>query len=202
MGLLPFKSIWTTLGLRAATISKRQSGFQVDRLDGVGDILSRARGATVLDVGCNRGMVSYELAQNGARLFHGCDIWEPGLVIAREVFSELPCKSLFVHADLCGGPKALSSGFGISYRPRYDIVLFMAIYHKLKRLMPEERLSELMLHIVGKTDRFLLLREPTDEMEEIAALISRFGLVCVQRSTISNARGVATIWAANKSHQE
>jgi 2-polyprenyl-3-methyl-5-hydroxy-6-metoxy-1,4-benzoquinol methylase len=194
MGLLPFKTIWITLGLRAPSISKRQSGFQVDRLDGVGDIICRANGATVLDIGCNRGMVSYELAQNGASVVHGCDIWEPGLVVAREVFSELPCKSLFVLADLSGGQKALSASFGISYRPRYDIVLFMAIYHKLKRTMPEERLSDLVRHIAGKAGQFLLLREPEEEAEEIAALVSRFGLVCIQRSTISKARGVATIW--------
>jgi 2-polyprenyl-3-methyl-5-hydroxy-6-metoxy-1,4-benzoquinol methylase len=195
MGLLAFTRLRTSLGLRPATISKRQSGFQVDRLDGISDILTRAAGASVLDIGCNRGMVSCELAQGGAALVHGCDIWEPGLSVAREVFSEIDCRSHFVAVDLAEGDAALLRAFGLSYRSQYDIVLFMAVYHKLKRTMPADRLTTLVTHIVNRTGRYLLLREPDEEAEEIAEIVARNGLTCVQRSTISKARGIATIWA-------
>jgi SAM-dependent methyltransferase len=55
------------IGIRRkrARIAPRQSGWQHERLDGVSDILRRARDASVLDVGCNRGLVSMEFAWHG-----------------------------------------------------------------------------------------------------------------------------------------
>ena len=80
----------TRLGIgRPTAVDPRQSGHQTDRLDGVGDILRRARGSSLLDIGTNRGLVAYEFAWHGARVVHGCDIYQAGITTATEVAATL-----------------------------------------------------------------------------------------------------------------
>ena len=65
------------------TLQRRVAGYHDIRLDGILDLTIRAKGASVLDVGCNRGLVAFEMANNGARVVHGCDNYAPGVETAR-----------------------------------------------------------------------------------------------------------------------
>src|SRR3954454_22881920 len=123
--------MFRTLGRRPAMLTSRTAGYFNDRLDGAGDMLHRARGVSILDIGCNRGMVAFQFAMAGASIVHGCDVYEEVLKTAREVFAEWPISSRFEHVDLIGGPSALAKAFGSEYRPHYDIVLYLAVHHKL-----------------------------------------------------------------------
>jgi 2-polyprenyl-3-methyl-5-hydroxy-6-metoxy-1,4-benzoquinol methylase len=109
-------------------IMRRVAGYHDIRLDGILDLVVRARGASVFDAGCNRGLVCFEMANNGATMVHGCD-YEPSVInTARELFVDLRnVESQFEVVDLRLGSDALSPLF----RPRYDIVLLLATYHKL-----------------------------------------------------------------------
>jgi len=70
-------------------VQRRVAGPNNIRLDGITDLVARAKGKSVFDIGCNRGMVGYEFYQNYAAIVHGCDIYEQGIDAAREWFGDL-----------------------------------------------------------------------------------------------------------------
>jgi hypothetical protein len=169
-------------------------------MDGITDLVMRAKGASVFDIGCNRGLVSLEMASNGATVCHGCDNFERGIQTARENFADLrSVESRFEVVDLTGGAQAVSKVFGSA---RYDIVLCLATYHKLKRIMPAAELSDLMMNFGRRTQQFLGWRgtsdKPAENEEEIANLdrdLATAGLKRIHTSYISEVLGVAAIWA-------
>jgi len=181
------------------TVQRRVAGAHDIRLDGMVDLLQRARGASVFDVGCNRGMVGYEFALNGASTVHGCDIYERGVMTAREVFADLRAvESQFEVVDLTGGVKALSPFKG----RRYDITVCLATYHKLKRAMPADDLAALMLHLAMQTNRYFAWRgtshqedENLAEMGALDLIFGKAGLDRIHTSYMSEELGVAAVWS-------
>jgi 2-polyprenyl-3-methyl-5-hydroxy-6-metoxy-1,4-benzoquinol methylase len=132
---------------------RRVCGINEIRFDGLTDLLLRAHGCSVLDVGCNRGHVGWDFAMNGARLVHGCDIDGPSIQCARMWFSEHPhVESKFEVVDLAKGPAAMIAAF---QQLHYDIVLFIGVQHKLKRVMAEKDLKILVHHLGARADRYL-----------------------------------------------
>jgi SAM-dependent methyltransferase len=180
-------------------VNRRVAGFHDIRLDGISDLVVRARGATVLDIGCNRGLVGFELANNGAVRVHGCDSYVKGIETARELFADLrSVQSQFEVVDLTKGPESLEP-FG--KRP-YDITLLLATYHKIKRVMPAPILSDLIRHIGSRTTKYFAWRgtshqyaENEQEMSSISGDLATQGLKRIHTSYISDSLGVAAIWA-------
>ena len=181
---------------RQRQMTRRVAGYHDLRLDGISDLLFRARDASVLDIGCNRGLVSFEFANNGAALVHGCDYYKEGVHTACELFADiLGVKSHFEVVDLTGGPAALKKAFGRDYKSRYDIVLFLAVYHKLKRQMADKDLFALVKHLGERAGRYFAWRGAHPEDDEIAPALKKAGLTLIQTSEISNTIGPAAIWA-------
>lgn len=180
-------------------IHRRVAGYHDWRLDGITDLILRAPGASVLDLGCNRGLVGFEFANNGATLVHGVDIDAECINVARHVFADLrSVSSQFEVADLTLGPDALKL---LAMPDRYDIIVMLATYHKIKRQMPSAELSRLMTFLGKKTERFLGWRATSYEFDdnevEMAALdrdLAPAGLKRIHTSYISKALGVAAIW--------
>jgi len=169
------------------------------RLDGMSDLRERARGRSVLDVGCNRGLVALDLAWAGAKLVHGIDNYDIGIATARENLADLAgCEARFEVGDLTEGPKALAPFGGRSY----DLVLLLATYHKLKREMAPADLSALVLRLGQLTGRWFAWRGTSDKPDEndaeMAALDRDLGLAGLSRihtSYLSDDLGVCAIWA-------
>lgn len=184
-------------------ITRRVAGFHDIRLDGLIDIVMRARGASVLDIGCNRGLVGFELANNGAEVVHGCDNYEAGIKVARELFADIRhVRSQFEVVDLREGPGALKPYFGQTY----DIVLLLATYHKLKRIMPADGLTDLMLYLGRCSTKYFVWRgtsggttdQASENEKEMLALdrdLGQTGLKRIHTSSISEELGLAAIWA-------
>lgn len=173
-------------------LQRRVAGYHDIRLDGLTDLVLRAKGASVLDLGCNRGLVGFEMANNGARLVHGCDIDAGCIDVARGVFADLrSVESKFEVVDLT---KALPFP-----KQHYDIVLMIATYHKLKRVMPAQALTELIENLASRTDKFFAWRGNgnDDEAKEEMAHLDRYlhGLHRVHTSSLSLSLGLAAIWA-------
>lgn len=183
----------------AYRIERRVAGYHDIRMDGMTDLVVRARGATVFDVGCNRGLVGFEMANNGAVRVHGCDSYELGILTAKELFADLRSVEIqFEVVDLTQGVEALTP-FG--KRP-YDIVLMLATYHKIKREMSSEKLSGLMRNLGDRTTKYFGWRGTSNQREEnekeIANLDRDLGAAGLQRihtSYISEELGVAAIWS-------
>jgi SAM-dependent methyltransferase len=181
-----------------AKMMRRVVGYHDIRLDGLTDLLLRARGARVMDIGCNRGLVGFEFANNGAEAVHGCDNYENGIEVARHLFMDLRnCESRFEVIDLTQ-PCAFSTTFT---NCRYDIVVMLATYHKLKRIMTPQALSALMRDIGERTIGYFAWRatsEKTNENEAEMAQIDRDMQACklrrIHTSYISLTLGVAAIW--------
>lgn len=181
------------------SVQRRVAGYHDIRMDGMSDLLIRAKGMAVFDIGCNRGMVGFEFACNGAAVVHGCDLYEKGIETAREVFADLrSVESRFEVVDLTKGPGALSAFVGQTY----DVTLCLATYHKLKRVMKPDDISALMQHFGKTTKQYFAWRatsdKPGENDGEIASLdqdLAKVGLVRIHTSYISTELGVAAIWA-------
>lgn len=171
-------------------VHRRVVGYHDIRMDGMADLLLRARGMSVLDVGCNRGMVGFELAVNGARLVHGCDIYEKGIETAREVFADMRyVQSRFEVVDLTQGAKALAV-FGAG---QYDLVLLLAIIHKLIRVMTMGDLKLLLKYLGQRAGQYVAANTVSEHAEILDEVFAPLNLKRVQTSTISDF-GLAVIW--------
>lgn len=180
------------------TVQRRVAGPNDVRMDGMSDLLLRARKCTVLDIGCNRGLVGFEFALNGAKTVHGCDIYEKGIETAREIFADLRhVESFFEVVDLTKGPSSMAKFPG-----PYDVVLCLATYHKLKRVMSPKDLTSLVQHFGRLTKKYFAWRatsdKPAENEEEIQTLdrdLKDSGLQRVHTSYLSSSLGVAAIWS-------
>ena len=172
--------------------TRRVAGLHDIRFDGISDLLLRARGCAVIDVGCNRGHVAYDFAMNGARLVHGCDIHAPSIQAARIWFSELPhIESQFEVVNLEGGANAMNEAFGDH---GYDIVLFLGTLHKLKRVMQPQPLTDLVRHLVKRAFHYFVWSGYADDLAfvDYCAKEERFKLI--HRSELAMPDRPAAIW--------
>lgn len=175
-------------------LMRRVQGYHDLRLDGIGDLIHRARGATVFDIGCNRGLAGFEFAVNGAKRVMGCDIYEDGIIVCRHLFCDLRAvQHRFEVIDLTGGEPAIRAVFGKDTDLKHDIVLMLATYHKLKRIMSEKALSALMQFFGRSTAKYFGWRGYEDEIKLIDRDLGAAGLVRIQTSMISDIQPAA-IW--------
>jgi SAM-dependent methyltransferase len=171
-------------------LQRRVAGYHDIRLDGLTDIVLRARGQKVLDLGCNRGLIGFEMANNGAALVHGCDVFEEGIRTARELFIDLRAvDSRFEVVDL-----TIERPFPEMH---YDIVLMIATMHKLKRVMSPGELQKLIVDLGNRTAKWFVWRGNGDDgeaSEEMHMLDRWLGLKRVHTSSLSKTLGLAAIW--------
>lgn len=175
---------------------RRVAGQHNYRLDGMGDILCRARDRSVLDLGCQFGQVGQDFVNNGCSKLHGCDNDPFCIEIASHWFHNYrQVDSKFVVADLARGPVALKEAFGDD---KYDIILMVAVFHKLKRIMDARLLADLMRDIGARTDKYFCWRatsdKPGENAEEMNNLDKWLGLKRVHTSTLSQQLSHCAIW--------
>jgi SAM-dependent methyltransferase len=178
---------------------RRVAGYHDIRMDGMVDLVMRAKGASVLDIGCNRGLVGFEFANNGASLVHGLDIDEDCIEVARGVFIDLRAvQARFEVVDLTRGEMAVTNVFGDM---RYDIVLCLATVHKLKRIMAEADLEKLVVHFGRRTKKWFAWRATSNdradndrELELMDRHLGAAGLKRIHTSRLSETLDIAAIW--------
>ncbi len=177
---------------------RRVCRFHDAMLDGLTDLLMRGRGASVLDIGCNRGLAAYAFACNEARLCHGIDLAPDAIAVARGLFADLvECRSQFEVGDLTRGAECLKP-FGDG---GWDIILMLGTYHKLKRAPSKEytrlgargctaeELAEFMRYLGTKTLKFFAWRGDGDDVPTVDASMQKAGLRLIHRTDISGDRG-------------
>jgi predicted RNA methylase len=175
-------------------LMRRVQGDHDLRLDGISDLLNRARGATVFDIGCNRGAVGDEFARNGASRVFGCDVDEPCIWVCRERFADMRAMPhRFEVVDLTSGEVAMRKAFGKDADIKHDIVLMLATYHKLKRIK-ECDLPALIRYFGSKTAKYFGWRGYEDEIKALDKDLGAVGLKRIHTSMISDIQPAA-IWA-------
>jgi SAM-dependent methyltransferase len=172
--------------------TRRVIGLHSLRWDGLTDLILRARGASVFDVGCNRGHISFDFEAHGARLCHGCDTYAAGIAAARHYFAEIPdIENKFEVVDLTGGPAAVTAAFGDM---KYDIVLFIGVQHKLRRIMKPEALEALIAHLGDRTLTYLGWNGYSEHVSQMDEALKRVGLQRVHTSELAIPGRLAAIW--------
>ncbi len=136
------------------------SGEAKDRPAGLRPLLERANGKSILDIGTFNGLIPYEFAKNDPRIIHGIDFFEQGIKAARTIFDDCNLESEFFIYDLSLGKDRFKADFKGKLLESYDIVLLLAIYHKLARQMPEKELDELMNYLISLSDQYIAARTP------------------------------------------
>jgi SAM-dependent methyltransferase len=166
-------------------IQRRIINFSAFRLDGLADLLSCARGKSFFDVGCNRGAVCHDFVLAGASVVHGCDKAPDVVLTANQWFADIrSVDARFEVVDLTGGPGAIKKAFGEHYRAKYDFVLFLAVYHKLRRVMPLDNLLFLVDHLAHHTGKFFVWRGADDQLPEFEPVLLKRGFKRVHYSII------------------
>jgi SAM-dependent methyltransferase len=170
-------------------VQRRIISFSAFRLDGLADLLPRAQGASVFDIGCNRGGVCHDFVLAGANVVHGCDNYETGMMVANEWFADIrSVDARFEVVDLTGGPGAVKKAFGKNYLPKYDFMLMLAVYHKLHRIMPLDDLLYLVDHFAHHCGRFFVWRGSDQEREEFEPVLTKRNFRLVHYSKISEVK--------------
>lgn len=139
-------------------------------------------------------MAGLEFAANGATLVHGCDNYELGITVAREVFADVRnVEHRFECVDLSKAPASFASAFGGGIQ-RYDIVLLLAVTHKLRRAMSDGDCDNLVRYFGERSKKYVGWRGHDSEMSAMDRLMSEAGLERIQYSTISETICPAAIW--------
>lgn len=179
-------------------VQRRVAGYHDVRMDGIHDLVLRCRGWSVLDIGCNRGMVGFELACNGARLIHGIDSDADAINVARNVFADIRTVQFrFETIDLRAGVAPVRAAFGDGM---YDLVLLLAVVHKLARVMSEELLHELLAWFGRRAMHYVGVHLHPDHLALVSSAMQAAGLKLIHKSYIGDqfvGLGPGLIWARN-----
>jgi hypothetical protein len=123
------------------------------------------------------------------------DNYQDGIIAARHIFCDLRAvEHRFEVVDLTGGPDAIRQAFGKAAELKHDIVLMLATYHKLKRIMTDKSLAALMMFFGERTGKYFGWRGYSEEIPVIDGTLGRVGLKRIHTSLISDIQPAA-IWA-------
>jgi len=153
---------------------KNFTGNIFDRFHGLESLFADCEGMSILDVGTSEGLISYEFARRGATTIHGIERERERAWMARRIFRDVPVKSKFICADLAWGADELEKRDGGIFLDCYDIVLFLSVYHHLKRSMTQDELMNLVEYLVKKTGKYFAIRSA--QLYEVDSLIRCEGL--------------------------
>lgn len=128
-----------------------------ERLRGLEPVLAEARDASVLDLGAAEGVVSGALARAGARVLHAFERDPERVAAAAALLGGMdgPDETRAETADLADWA-AFARSFADSLRPRYDIVLFLGLYHHL----PADARDASLRGALARAERWFAVRTP------------------------------------------
>jgi 2-polyprenyl-3-methyl-5-hydroxy-6-metoxy-1,4-benzoquinol methylase len=126
-------------------------------------------GKSILDVGCNMGVLAYEIAKLQPRKIHGIDHYRPHINVARMIFTAVPVESRFDCRDL--GSRRLPRHLDASY----DIVLFLAVFNHLQAGLGKEKTVEVLRLIADRCADAIVVRTTERTEQELLSLLTGFG---------------------------
>jgi 2-polyprenyl-3-methyl-5-hydroxy-6-metoxy-1,4-benzoquinol methylase len=97
------------------------------RLAGIFDCDVDYSGKSILDAGCNIGIVAYEISKRSPSLIHGIDNYRAGIGAARHIFHGVDVPSRFDVVDLTNDRRLRSL-----LNPFYDVVMLMSVWQHIR----------------------------------------------------------------------
>jgi 2-polyprenyl-3-methyl-5-hydroxy-6-metoxy-1,4-benzoquinol methylase len=162
------------------TLSRRDdlyTGYISERLAGLFDVGIDYAGKSILDVGCSIGLIAYEISKTGPKSIHGIDRYKPAIETARRIFRGVEAESIFDAFDL-----ASRSARQRFLKPRYDIVLFLCVWHQLKYAKGPEIAAEIVHDLAGRCTEYFVARTPEEEEREFSAFMETLGFKLARES--------------------
>lgn len=154
------------------------AGDTFDRFRGLDYALQRANDCTVLDYGSSDGLVAYEFARHGVRLIHGFEIDRERREFATRLFRKVPVESEFCSADLSIQWDRFERKFEYLLLDTYDIVLYLGVYHHLRKQMDYDALHVAIRGLARRAGKLFVVR--SNRAGEISGLLEEEGFRCAQ----------------------
>jgi hypothetical protein len=157
--------------------SAYRPGFRGTWRERIGDLFDCGvdfRNRTILDVGCNMGIIAYEIAKREPQSIHGVDIDKNYTRVARMIFHGIPLESRFDRLDL-----TRSRDVARVLKPSYDIVVFLAVYRHLRKAKGQTVALGATEQLFSRCGETFILRTRSSLVPEIEKVASRFGLSLV-----------------------
>ena len=128
---------------------------------------------------------------HGASILHGCDNSADTIRHANELFADYRhAQHKFEVVDLTGGAAAVDKAFPNRQVPggitpeKYDMVLMLAVYHKLRRVMELKDLLTLVGYFAHRCGKFFVWRGSREELGEFEPTVIAEGFRRVHYSEI------------------
>ena len=144
----------------------RKKSFQgtwAIRMQGLSDLPVEFAGATVLDVGCNMGIIGYEICKRKPAFFHGVEAMLIHSFVAKMVFQGVEAENRIDRFDITKEnmrrKKLLET---------YDIILYLAVHQHLRKQVGAVEACKVAIDLFSRCRGSLVFRGPhLDEISEI-----------------------------------
>ena len=148
------------------------AGRPEDRLHGLGWALERAKGRSLLDVGCHDGTVALAFAELGCTIIDGFDLNHASIVEAKRKFESSECDAAFETADLALGVDGIRSQLRCN---SYSIVCYLGVHQHIRKQIGLEELEALEWSLLDMTEEIFALRVPERFFDDLNARIIQAG---------------------------
>lgn len=149
---------------------KRFIGNWDFRLAGIFDCGVDFSGKTILDAGCNIGLIDYEISKRGPAFIHGIDDYRAGIGAARHIFMGVDVESRFDVADLTSDRRLRGL-----LRPSYDIVLFMSVWQHIRSQRGEAVADRVVATLTQRCTGTFIAKTTDNIAHEFTAVMARHG---------------------------
>jgi SAM-dependent methyltransferase len=170
-------------------------GTADDRTFGLDAAFARADGASVLDIGCNDGLVSSAFAERGASFIDGIDFSPVAVETARNGFLDKKVDAQFQVLDLMKGFEAVSPHLR---RKQYDIVCYLGVHQHLHKQMTPTDLVSLEGELFNLAGNLLIVRTGTKFIDALNDRILQSGFAPITEKLKGNISPIRSYVRAGK----
>lgn len=146
------------------------------------------REKTVLDAGCNVGILAYEIAKLGPSFIHAIDGSRPELRAARLIFQsvEIPNRVDLVNLADDAGLRAV-------LRSHYDIVQLLAVYRYVELSFGDIAAWQMLVTLAEHCGERFIVADRLAHFPKITETLLASGFM-VERETVSRARSYHVVF--------
>jgi 2-polyprenyl-3-methyl-5-hydroxy-6-metoxy-1,4-benzoquinol methylase len=177
-------TLLATLGLRTKIQGTQVGRPWRQRIEDLDACAIDYAGKTVLDAGCNVGILAYEIAKSGPAYLHLLDASRDMLQAAKLIFRAVETPHRLDLVDLTNDRKLRKV-----LRPGYDIVQLLAVYQHVARARGDGAARRMLATLAERCTRTFVAASNPDFLPAIADTLTAAGLR-LERETASPARRV------------
>ncbi len=151
-------------------LGKSFQGHWEDRIDGLFDMGVEFQAASVLDIGCNMGIVGYEVCKHGPVAYCGVEGSRVHAFVAEMIFKGVSTPSRIVWGNITK-PSVRKKLF----EQRYDVVLYLAVHQHIRKQVGQAVAADVLSDLFEHCTKTLVFRGP--DLEEVSEMAKRHGFV-------------------------